>query len=559
MEYYSILNLKKEPFSNSPDPDYFFQSKQHFGCLQKLELSIRLRRGLNVVIGDVGAGKTTLCRHLIRRFASDESFETHLILDPSFNNPLEFLATVAKMFRVKGLSSKENQWSLKEKIKRRIFHKGVDEDKTVILVIDEGQKLPVFCHEILREFLNYETNEYKLLQIVIFAQREFEDTLQEHENFADRINLYHMLEPMNFRDTRAMIQFRLTQASDLSRPKVLFSYPALKAIYRATGGYPRKIINLCHRCILAMIIQNRNKIGWFIVRSCVKRDFHVSQKRWPRMAAGVAVGLALVLMVSWFEPDRLKKLVAYEIKPSKTLESVEEPPEGETGSGFSSSPIQAGSNETDHNLSKEESTLTLIRPLTMEEETGGGMVSEPETETGENLSEQIPVEKEIPEMLGRVELNRHETLSWMMVKVYGLYNKEQLAVLNRANPHIPNPDTIEVGKPVYFPAIPLHSLQPLENVWWLKIAEKESLEDAFAFLRGYPEKAPPARIIPYWEGRTGLGFALVLWEYYFDKDDAQKKLNGLRTQSGVQGEIISLEGDNRVYFSDPFLSKRKSR
>ena len=76
MDYFSILNLNKEPFSNSPDPEYFFQSRQHYGCLQKIELSLRLRRGLNVVIGDVGAGKTTLCRQLIRRFAGDEGSET---------------------------------------------------------------------------------------------------------------------------------------------------------------------------------------------------------------------------------------------------------------------------------------------------------------------------------------------------------------------------------------------------------------------------------------------------------------------------------------------------
>ena len=60
MDYFSILNLNKEPFSNSPDPDYFFHSQQHVSCLQKLELSLRLRRGLNVVIGEVGTGKTTL-------------------------------------------------------------------------------------------------------------------------------------------------------------------------------------------------------------------------------------------------------------------------------------------------------------------------------------------------------------------------------------------------------------------------------------------------------------------------------------------------------------------
>ena len=66
MDYFRVFNLNKEPFSNSPDPDFFFQTKEHLGCLQKLELSIRLHRGLSVVLGEVGTGKTTLCRQLIR-------------------------------------------------------------------------------------------------------------------------------------------------------------------------------------------------------------------------------------------------------------------------------------------------------------------------------------------------------------------------------------------------------------------------------------------------------------------------------------------------------------
>ena len=91
MDYFKILNLKKEPFSNSPEPEFFFQSVKHVGCLQKLELAVRLRRGLSVVVGEVGTGKTTLCRQLILRFAASEEdkkqIETHLILDPSFEFP----------------------------------------------------------------------------------------------------------------------------------------------------------------------------------------------------------------------------------------------------------------------------------------------------------------------------------------------------------------------------------------------------------------------------------------------------------------------------------------
>ncbi|MEJ2097875.1 MAG: AAA family ATPase, partial [Deltaproteobacteria bacterium] len=225
-----------------------------------------------MVIGEVGTGKTTLCRQLLRRFSGDEKIETHLILDPSFSTPREFLRVVAEMLTQEKASETADDFELKEIIKQSLFQKGVDQDLTVVLIIDEGQKIPGACLELLREFLNYETNAYKLLQIAIFAQKEFSDTLKAHANFADRINLLHHLEPMNFQDTRSMIQFRLNQSSGPQRVS-LFTRPALWAIFRATEGYPRKIVNLCHRSILTMIIQNKSKAGWFLVRSCIKRVF----------------------------------------------------------------------------------------------------------------------------------------------------------------------------------------------------------------------------------------------------------------------------------------------
>ncbi len=182
-----------------------------------MELAIRLHRGLNVVMGNVGTGKTTLCRELLIRFAKSEEdrneVETHLLLDPSIGTPREFLATVATAFGISGAAAAESEWQLKEGIKHHLFQRGVDEKKTVVLIIDEGQKLPDFGLEILREFLNYETNEAKLLQIVIFAQNEFEETLRQHPNFADRVNQFIALEPLNFRETRQLIAFRIAQAS----------------------------------------------------------------------------------------------------------------------------------------------------------------------------------------------------------------------------------------------------------------------------------------------------------------------------------------------------------
>ena len=277
MEYYDILNFKKEPFSNSPEPEFFFEAPKHMGCLQKLELAIRLRRGLNVVIGDVGTGKTTLCRKLIRQFSlspkDSQEIETHLLLDPSFNNAIEFLQTVSMLLGIKEIEGQESEWQLKEKIKNYLFNKGVNEEKIIVLIIDEGQKIPENCLEILREFLNYETNNFKLLQIIIFAQKEFRTILDQRINLSDRINNVHYLKPLNFKQMRAMVRYRISVSRDSDNAPALFSFGALLAIYFATGGYPRKIVSLCHQVILMMIIRGRKKADFFLVISCLKEMY----------------------------------------------------------------------------------------------------------------------------------------------------------------------------------------------------------------------------------------------------------------------------------------------
>ena len=91
MDYYKLLNFEKEPFSNTPDPDLFYNSVQHLEALQQLEISIRLKRGLSVVIGDIGTGKTTLSRQIIQKISNDDSIRYYLVLDPGFSNTANFL------------------------------------------------------------------------------------------------------------------------------------------------------------------------------------------------------------------------------------------------------------------------------------------------------------------------------------------------------------------------------------------------------------------------------------------------------------------------------------
>jgi general secretion pathway protein A len=298
MEYFKILNLIKEPFSNSPEPELFYQSPQHVDCLQKLELAVRLRRGLNVVIGDVGTGKTTLCRQLIQKFSRDENIETHLLLDPHFSKSSEFLCTLSEMFT--GAESDLHdftEWELRERIKNHLFDKGVGKGQGIILIIDEGQKIPDFGIEILRELLNYETNEHKLLQIVIFAQKEFRQILDKHPGFEDRIDVSYNLGPMNFRDTRALIRYRLEKSSEAGKSNVKITYSALRAIFRLTEGYPRRIMTLCHQIILALIIQDRKTVGWLLVNSIAKGNSSSKPRGVSWASVTILSGLIVIIVL----------------------------------------------------------------------------------------------------------------------------------------------------------------------------------------------------------------------------------------------------------------------
>ena len=86
MNYYELLGLQKEPFSTTPDPYFFYRSPQHQEALERLEIALRLRRGLNLIIGDIGSGKTTLARVLLQNFADEDQFQFFLILDPVFRS-----------------------------------------------------------------------------------------------------------------------------------------------------------------------------------------------------------------------------------------------------------------------------------------------------------------------------------------------------------------------------------------------------------------------------------------------------------------------------------------
>ena len=232
MSYYEVLGLKQEPFSTSPDPAFFYRSLSHNAALQRLEILVRLKRGLGLILGDVGVGKTTMSRALLQSFTNEHDYIFHIMLDPSYKSEFQFLESLVKMFGLKPAS--RSTLDYREEIERYLFKKGVDEHKTVVLLIDEGQKLSSPFLEILRTVLNYETNEYKLLQLVIVAQMELLPRIKKIKNFYDRIGLKYIINPLDEKETKEMVLFRLNQAG-LEDPDLGYPDPRRRSLCRGDG------------------------------------------------------------------------------------------------------------------------------------------------------------------------------------------------------------------------------------------------------------------------------------------------------------------------------------
>jgi len=266
MNYYNSLGLAQEPFSISPDPQFLYHSLRHNTILKRLEIAIRLQKGLCLVLGDVGTGKTTLLRSLLQAFKDEPDFVFHLILDPGFKSEYQFLLSLVKLFDLKPAAN--STLDFKEAVQKYLLQKGVEENKIICLLIDEGQKLNLESLEVLRTLLNFETNEYKLLQVVIMSQLELIPRIKEIPNFIDRIAVKCIVEPLGKQETKEMIEYRLRQAGFLGGAG-LFSDEAIELIYQQTQGYPRRVAMLCHDALELAVMRDSQIIDEETINSLI--------------------------------------------------------------------------------------------------------------------------------------------------------------------------------------------------------------------------------------------------------------------------------------------------
>ncbi len=247
VKYYHHFGLERDPFLDTVDPYFYCESVVALQAKGRLLSSIEQSRGLSVVLGEPGTGKTSLSTAVEQELLTDDSVILGKILDPTFASEIEFLISVGRVFGF-ALPPRSSA-ALKNALKNFFFDTAVLEGKTPVLIIDEAQNLNDASLEALRMLLNYQIPQKKLLNILLFGQTELERRITAKQNLADRVDLWIRLEPLDLGVTQALLEYRLSRAG-LAPGQRLFSDDARDLIYRATGGLPRRITTLAHSAMV---------------------------------------------------------------------------------------------------------------------------------------------------------------------------------------------------------------------------------------------------------------------------------------------------------------------
>jgi general secretion pathway protein A len=261
--YEEYFGFVEKPFSLTPDPKYLYKSESHANAFELLQYSIRRREGFVVVTGDIGTGKTTLCRALLEQI--DRRTFTALVLNP-FLSEDDLLKLILQDFgvvsreevkagRLKGVSKQELIDTLYDFLLSLLpLH------ASAVLIIDEAQNLPLQVLEQLRILSNLETDKEKLLQMILVGQLNLQPMLRTAElrQLDQRVSVRYELKPLTRDETMAYISHRLHVAGGAAA--VGFTQTATQSVYRYSGGIPRLINVICDRSLLGAYSARSNRV-----------------------------------------------------------------------------------------------------------------------------------------------------------------------------------------------------------------------------------------------------------------------------------------------------------
>jgi general secretion pathway protein A len=292
--YNSFFGFRERPFQLVPNPAYLFLSRSHEEAMAHLIYAISQGEGFVEITGEVGTGKTTLCRALLENL--DRFTEGAYIFNPKLDS-LQLLKSINDEFgipsqadTIKALIDTLNAFLMKKKV----------EGKKILLIIDEAQNLSKDVLEQLRLLSNLETTTSKLLQIILVGQPELGEMLDSHElrQLGQRITLSCHLSPLSYRETKEYIQYRIRVASQ--KPEVKFARGAYRAIYKYSGGIPRLVNIACDRALLTAFGLNRKKVTGIIAKASIRELAARGEVRRARLREGRRMPLTFGVLLGVF-------------------------------------------------------------------------------------------------------------------------------------------------------------------------------------------------------------------------------------------------------------------
>jgi len=328
--YQDFFGFLEKPFDLTPDPKYLYLSPKHKEVLAHLVYGLQENNGFLKIVGEVGTGKTMICRSFLRELRTD--FNIAYIFNPAINE-LELLQTINSELGLPGKSKSKkqlvdllNSFLLKERAKGH----------RVVVIIDEAQDLQPNVMEQLRLLSNLETDTEKLIQIVLIGQPELDKVLAKDDlrQLRQRITIQWELLPLNLEETRGYIQHRLNVA--LGKGKVRFSRQAVETVYRYSRGIPRMINVICDRTLLIAYTESTKKIVPDIVKTAVKDIGNLaplnswSSKFWkPVLHSAAAAGIGFFALNYFALPDLENKPLEKDIAALIQENPIDLSPPGE--------------------------------------------------------------------------------------------------------------------------------------------------------------------------------------------------------------------------------------
>jgi general secretion pathway protein A len=248
--YLDLYGLREAPFSITPDPEFMFLSRTHQSAIERLQYGVGNRMGFMILTGEVGTGKTTLCRYLLEELA--KTANTVYILNPTLTGK-ELLQSILDDL---GLSYPQRSTKKQLIDKLNAFLLSPGRDQPTVLIVDDAQVTSCETLEQLRLLSNLETDKFKLLQIILVGQPELEDRLEQHDmrQLKQRISIHCRLDFLNPGEVGEYIARRLYCCGN--KGSLRFTEKSVALIHRQSGGIPRIINCLCDYALVSGYVAN---------------------------------------------------------------------------------------------------------------------------------------------------------------------------------------------------------------------------------------------------------------------------------------------------------------